>query len=286
MKYLTSQTPSDGAGSQLQRILSIYLLAKQFHLQYIHSPFHTIEHGFDTLLLERFNQFIQLPSDSPLPDQYQSVYINSISQETLPLLLQDYPQPVLFKVNVCREYLNEHPHLLEPLFPYSFPWIHNRLNPTLSIAIHIRRGDVSSTENSNRFIPFLFYLECIEYLSSLFEAIPFHISLYSEASITLELSHYQERLDKITHLSYHIDKDIVQTFQELVNSDILVAGNSSLSFSAAMIKQKGVVIHRPFFEKYSEKHIEIHNPSEIPEQKEKLFRDLGFYSLLSDSGNK
>jgi hypothetical protein len=280
MKYITYNTQTDGAGSQIQRIFSIYLVSKYFNLQYIHSPFHTIEHDFDPELLNRFNQIIELPSDSSLPDQYQTVYIDSIRQDNVRLLQQDYPTPVLFKVNVAHEYLNDHPELLEPLFPHHFQWIETQLGIHLKIAVHIRRGDVSPTENSSRFIPFLFYLECIEYLSQLFQTIPHTIGIYSESSIRPEISQYQERLNQIPYLSYHIDEDIVQTFQSLVNADVLLAGHSSLSFSAAILKQKGITIHLPFCCIYSKKQIEIHSPHRLPEHKTKLLQAIGFHSFL------
>jgi hypothetical protein len=280
MKYITYNTQSDGAGSQIQRIFSIYLVAKHLNLQYIHSPFHTLEHDFDPELLNRFNQIIELPSDSSLPEQYQTVYIDSIHPNTIHLLQQDYRIPVLFKVNVAHEYLNDHPELLYPLFPHRFPWIETQLDTQLKIAVHVRRGDVSPTENSSRFIPFLFNLECIEYLSQLFQTIPHEIALYSESSIRPEIAQYQERLNQIPHLSYHIDEDIVQTFQALVNADVLIAGHSSLSFSATMLKQKGVSIHLPFCCIYSRKHIEIHSPHQLPEHKTKLLQTIGFHSFL------
>jgi len=281
MKYITYNTQTDGAGSQIQRIFSIYLLSKHLNLQFIHSPFHTTEHDFDQHLLSRFNQLIELPSDAPLPDQYQTIAIDSINRDTVQYLQNEYPNPTLFKVNVAHEYLNEHPELLFPLFPHRFPWIESQTDTPLKIAVHVRRGDVSPTENSSRFIPFLFYLECIEYLSQFFQTIPHTIVLYSESTIYAELSHCQERLSQIPHLSYHIDGDIVQTFQELVNADVLVAGHSSLSFSATMLKQKGITIHLPFCCVYSNKHIEIHSPHELLEHKSKLFQTIALHSLLS-----
>jgi len=280
MKYITYNTQSDGAGSQIQRIFSIYVIAKQFNLQYIHSPFHTIEHNFDQNLLIRFNQMIELPSDSLLPDQFMTVIFNSINDNTLTVLQNDYPFHVLFVVNLAHDYLNKHPELLDPPFPYAFPWIETQLGAHLKIAIHIRRGDVSPTQNLDRFVPFLFYLECIEYLSQIFQTIPHKMSIYSEFSIFPEFIQYQERLNRIPHLSYHIDEDIIQTFQALVNADVLLAGHSSLSFSATMLKQKGVTIYRPFNANYSKKHIEIHCPHQLPNYKTKLFQAIGFHSLI------
>ena len=274
MKYITYNTQRDGAGSQIQRIFSIYLLAKHFNLQYIHSPFHTTEHDFDQHLLDQFNQMIELPSDAQLPDQYQTIAIDSINRDTVHFLQHQYPIPVLFRVNVAHEYLNEHPELLLPLFPHSFPWIETRLDTPLKIAVHVRRGDVSPTENSSRFVPFLFYLECIEYLSHLFQTTDHEISIYSESTIYPELTQFQERLGQIPHLSYHIDENIIQTFQSIVNADVLVAGHSSLSFSATMLKQKGITIHLPFCAVYSEKHIEIHSTHELLKHTPKLLQAI------------
>ena len=117
-----------------------------------------------------------------------------------------------------------------------------QLQQPLTIAVHIRRGDVTTTENNSRYIPLSFYLECMENLSEMFQTFPHRIELYSEGNISTEFAQYQERLNRIPYLSFHIDTDIVQTFQALVNAEILIAGHSSLSFSATMLKQKGVTI--------------------------------------------
>lgn len=265
MKYITYNTQWDGAGAQIQRIFSIFLFAKQFNLQYIHSFFHTIEHNFDEALLYRFNKLTELPSDSELPEKYEVIVVDSIRENNLSIFEKEYSTPVLFKVNVAHEYFNQFPELLDPPFPYIFPWVNTNTGTHLKIAVHIRRGDVSPTENSSRFIPFFFYLECMEYLSELFQFTLHRISLYSEYTIYPELTQYQERLNKIPHLSYHIDENIIETFQSMVNADILVAGHSSLSFSATMLKQKGITIHLPFCSVYSGKHIEIHSPQELAE---------------------
>ena len=282
MKYITYITQSDGAGSQIQRIFNIYLFAKKFNLQYIHSPFHTVEHRFDEKLLSQFNQLVQLPSDSELPENFNIIVVDSITTSKLPIFEKEYPTHVLFKVNVAHEYFNDFPELYDPPFPFLFPWVETKTGAYLKIAVHIRRGDVSRTENSSRFVPFLFYLECMEQLSKMFHMTPHRIYVYSEYTIYPELTQYQERLQKIPHLSYRIDENIIQTFFAMVNSDILVAGHSSLSFSATMLKQKGITIHLPFCATYSKKHIEIHSPQQIAESytKTKILQAIQKNSVL------
>ena len=279
MKYITYNTQADGAGSQIQRIFSIYIIAKQYNLKYIHSPFHTTEHAFDAFLLNRFNQMNELPSDISLPDQYRTIHIDSFKDSVVEIIQREYSHPVLFKVNAAHEYFNEHPELLDSLFSPVFPWVETQLQQPLTIAVHIRRGDVTTTENNSRYIPLSFYLECMENLSEMFQTFPHRIELYSEGNISTEFAQYQERLNRIPYLSFHIDTDIVQTFQALVNAEILIAGHSSLSFSATMLKQKGVTIHLPFCCIYSKKHIEIHRPQELLNHRDKLFEMIGGVDL-------
>jgi hypothetical protein len=80
MLYLTydNTKQTDGAGAQLQRIISLYLIAKGLNLKYIHSPiYHMVYQDLQSLennkaddkQMEDYNILFNLPSDT-LPEKY------------------------------------------------------------------------------------------------------------------------------------------------------------------------------------------------------------------------
>jgi hypothetical protein len=67
-----------------------------------------------------------------------------------------------------------------------------------------------------------------------------------------------------------------------VNSDILIAGYSSLSYSASFLRQKGIVLYIPFHHVYSTKHIKLESDDSIIINKEKILNSLSGRTLIRD----
>jgi hypothetical protein len=75
-------------------------------------------------------------------------------------------------------------------------------------------------------------------------------------------------------LFFHIDEDVIKTFIDLINADILFSGFSSFSYSAAILRRKGIVIYCKFWHNYSKKNILIENPESIIKNKEKIINSI------------
>ena len=61
-----------------------------------------------------------------------------------------------------------------------------------------------------------------------------------------------------------------KSFIDLVNADILFAGFSSFSYSAAMLRRKGVVLYCKYWHNYSKKNILVVDSKSIYENREKI----------------
>lgn len=102
------------------------------------------------------------------------------------------------------------------------------------INIHIRRGDVNPEKHLDRWISDDYYLNCVETL----------LSKYPDHKVTIHTQRkgFNSDLYKGYKVVYDDEIDDVQTWLELIYSDILVIGKSSFSYSAGILCD-GLVIY-------------------------------------------
>ena len=102
------------------------------------------------------------------------------------------------------------------------------------INIHIRRGDVNPEKHLDRWISDDYYLNCVETL----------LSKYPDHKVTIHTQRkgFNSDLYKDYKVVYDDEIDDVQTWLELIYSDILVIGKSSFSYSAGILCD-GLVIY-------------------------------------------
>lgn len=250
MIYVTynNKALNDGLGAQAQRILSIYMICKMYGWTYIHSPIITNRENIDQNIVRQFNQLIggtEFPLSPPLGCTVE--YQECLNVESL-LKKSDIFVYVTFAHNFM-----DNLSLGPPTpFPCKFEWISDTLdcevNGVVTISVHIRRGDVSTTQNSCRYVNISFYRLHLLQLVKILEQNnrQYKIDVYSEGK-----DEDFTDLDVVKCLTLHINENICDTFKALVNADVLMAGFSSLSYSASLLRQKGCVLHPPFWHKYS-----------------------------------
>ena len=236
-------------------------------MNYLHVNIVTTEHEFTDEILKKFNDLIDIPIEEKAITNI--LYIKDFDNKTYDLIESRKKEKtdVLFKIKHAHFYIDSNQNIFDNhIFP-KFSWIvDDKTAPDiLTVAIHIRRGDVSRNRNSLRFIPFEYYLNCLTNISKLLENKNYVITIYSEKSISDEIIKYKDFLGKIKNLEYKIDGNVIETFVKLVNSDILISSKSSFSYSASLmkIKNKGMVFYPSFWHKYPLKYICIDNPNNI-----------------------
>jgi hypothetical protein len=251
-----NQKLQDGLGAQTQRILSLYWIAKLHGWNYHHSPIICQRDHISSDVVEQFNHIIMLPDTRHgfVPHVMKEVCMEFIDINTLKRYTQSN---VLFKITFPHQYIDAHFDILSNQFPYTFNWVQKKVNRPVTVAIHIRRGDVTPTDNCNRYVNADYYRGCAEYITTIFNRnhIPYEIHVHSEGNILPEIHNWRPIL--------HMDENVCQTFMAFVNADILIAGFSSLSYSAAMLRNKGCVLYSPFWHQYSKRAIRIRRPNEI-----------------------
>ena len=224
MIYLTYDNLKlqDGIGAQTQRILSIYWITKIYGWKYIHTPILNVSHNVSVSVLNTFNNDIQLPSD-PLLD-HQIILMEFINIDEIKKY-QSSLVNVVFKITFAHNYIDTHVDILSQLFPYRFDWVETKTNYPLLIAIHVRRGDVSRTQNKDRFVGLKYYLDCAMQLHKLMtqSRIRHNIHIHSETSIMDEV------INIPNYIKLDVDEPVNLVFQSFVNADILFTGFSSFS---------------------------------------------------------
>jgi hypothetical protein len=307
--YLTydNQALADGAGAQIQRIISIYLIAKQYNVNYIHSGLAKMTYQGAKCLEENksdpdqmfgYNKLIDLSSD-PAPAQFD---VAGKVFDISPQLIEEYrdkPQNTLFIIQFAGTMIDQNPHLLlaaQQLLPFSWTIRPSLQGRPIQVAVHVRRGELFVVD-SERMLPNSYYVDCIKAISSLFQkySLPFEIHLHTEVLtkptlitpshhgicdrvkssklVSPEDSHMED-FEGLPNLVLRINEHPMTTLKALTTSDVLIASRSSFSYIAAIMKKGGVVFFHPFWHSLAPGWIPTNSGQDILAAEETLFKKL------------
>lgn len=105
--YLTYNNKDcrDGAGAQIQRMLSLFILAKKLGFGYVHQQFVTEDHGLTPDILHRFNQLLELQEDLRT-DFDHILYYDSFTENILKSLDHEPNKHILLVIGLTHTYLD------------------------------------------------------------------------------------------------------------------------------------------------------------------------------------
>ena len=233
----------DGAGSQAQAAMSALCFAKAHGLPYIHRPFHSIEHA---------------ETDMPAWIAAWETYFNlgaferQLSAETAPIVpLDRLPlvarnAPVIVAAEHYLRYCNRDGQAWErvlPLLRAKF-WENKQRQRTpgeIRLAIHMRRGDVSSANKkvANNFTPNATFVNTLTRLKAVLgdRAPALRVEVFSQGdpATFADLAALGAQL--------RLDEPALDTHRALVESDILVLSKGAYSYTAAVLHE-GLVLSR------------------------------------------
>jgi hypothetical protein len=116
------------------------------------------------------------------------------------------------------------------------------------VAVHIRRGDIAPCSSSakGRYLSNIYYLLNIESVLSLAGSRNVEVTVYSESPRAgSEYTQYED-FEEFRDLGYNVelDGDIVDAWDGMIRSDVLIVSQSSFSMVPAFLKfDQGLVIH-------------------------------------------
>lgn len=293
MLYLTYKTGfNDGFGAQYQRMIGIYSLCKEFDLIYVHTPFENIEYQGITALeknenddnfVKRCNERTMYNSiDISKADIFVTIECIRITREDLLSLKKksmDRNENVLLKLQLPYLITDRWVDIYSHCKGFYKPVIQK--NKTFTIGMHVRRGELFVVD-SQRMLPNSFYLNIVKILIRLLEElnVDYLIELYTEIpsgniNITPEHPGINKRIkkdvvikpeyhkisdfDSLPKLNKYINEDVLDTFDRMVNCDILIASRSSLSACASYLKE-GITIYHSFWHSMLKKDIDFKDP--------------------------
>ena len=225
MLYITYDATGhqDGAGAQILRIISAYILSKYYKIGYIHTPIYAIgNYGLlcleqkkeDKSQIERYNALFELPSDITLESIHEIISIKSIDDDTIKRYINmARSRHILLKVVYPIFGIDSNPNILHesPSLPLKWP---NRSNhPFIRIGIHIRRGDILLIEKEIRYLPNQYYIAIMRALSTILKEIPYEFHIYTE-NVTKPIHFTSDFRSDLSGVDTIIEPDTYHEFKE------------------------------------------------------------------------
>jgi hypothetical protein len=233
---LTSTIETDGFGSQALARLSVKAAAADLKVRYVHTPFVTMEHaeGPPAEWVAKCETFLDLgrdcvrraESDLPVID-----CMEFIGRKDL------WSTPHAIAVKNAYHYCNLNPEVYARVTPH----LARTAGDAIKVAVHVRRGDVSSLAEPHRFTSDAAIQRSLERLLSVLDAQsrPYVIDVFTNAPA--------EELAMLRALpcTIHSDLGALDTFDSLRGADILFSAKSSFSYLAALYC-RGIVVYEPY----------------------------------------
>jgi hypothetical protein len=258
---------NDGAGAQLLRIVSAYLIAKYYNIGYIHSPLtHISNYGLiclenkttDILQVKRYNNLINFISDTHKHID-NIIELKEINSDIIKKYKEN-TEDILLKVTYPIFCINSNPDILNLINCINFDWCNSVINTSnIKIGIHIRRGDILFIEKEIRYLDNQYYIRLMKQIDIIFKDIPHEFHIYTEnptkkfnvtdeyrddlkgINTFIEPDTYED-FSEFNNIIWHINTNPVDTFIELCNSDMLITSISAYSYLAGILNKKAIII--------------------------------------------
>jgi hypothetical protein len=240
-KITCTGLPGEGAGSQALTIMNTIALARASGLTYAHTPFSQINHA-----------------DRPMEEwvaAWESVFNLGAGEAACGTKRSDAVDSCYHFLDLmrcfgwsdrrdelCRRFADLVPEFKRKYYLNKSP----RTTDEVTVAVHVRRGDVSADRNSWRFTNTETILRTITTLKLILDAlkIKYAICIYSQGNS----ADFAEVA--LPGVELFLDVDPIWTMKELVEADILVVAKSSFSYYAALISD-GIIVFEPWDDSFT-----------------------------------
>lgn len=249
--YVTCAGRTDGGGAQIAAQISTMIFARSTGLTYAHTPLCDVAHRPDDIPAgewaaswERFFNLGQ--GETPASDLIAGgLAIREVRKPHRGF----FPRSrTLHQIAHCHKVTDHLPDqwqliagdLREKYYSSPKPRL-SRPKRTVSIALHLRRGDVSAHgKHAERFTADDDTLAALDRLVEALGSRKVQVEVYSQGREE-DFSAYLAR-----DAALHLDEDVFTTFHHLATADILFTAKSTFSYLAGVIGG-GRVIYEPFW---------------------------------------
>ena len=252
---MTCTGKTDGGGAQVHAILSVKAFCKAFGFTYLHTPFSVIEHTSGPDEVTRWEETFALGQGHDMAAHANLQIIPLKIYSKTPKL---WFRPVIVALPHAHDYTDHVDDAFEGLQKKHLP---RAADQPLQIAVHLRRGDVSATQNTDRYTPDEKILSLIEQLTQALRNLnrPFEFHIYSQGSPE-NFSAYEQ-----LGCHVHLNQDALNDLLALSQADILVIAKSSFSYVAGLLNP-GLVIYEPFWHRPQNTWAAINDAQKIPDR--------------------
>ena len=249
--YLTCAGRTDGAGAQAQAVISTQAAARAIGIPYAHTPFRSMEHapGEPAGWAARWEAILNLGDGEP---QVASLGLQPVPLGNLiwePERWND--RPLLIRVCHSHDFTDRWidsyrlvmPVLRKRYTGVGMPPPGGSAGPDeVSVAVHVRRGDVDGWQDPARYTSNDRVLRVIRTIVHLLggHGLRPRLTVYSEGMP----EDFREFAD--CGCALHISEDALAAFHGLVCADVLVMAKSSFSYAAALLSD-GMKVYEPFW---------------------------------------
>lgn len=256
---ITCSGKTDGMGAQALAIYSAMLYAHIFKLEYYHTPIKSVEHNYDNdpNFTKKIEDFFSFSKDEHLISESTSkctiIDLDNFTFKTFRLiLLYLFTNNSIFilKKSHFHNYTNKHVDRYNTIKSYlktkyytTFKVNNYKANSSVvNIVIHIRRGDVGMNDkarytNNQEIKDKILY--CKSYLEAQNMNPDFKILSQGNEDDFIELKEIA---------SIHLNGNIFEDFNEMVQADILFTAKSAMSYTAALLSD-GKIVYERFYHK-------------------------------------
>lgn len=233
----------DGVGMQAMARLSGVHFADVFGAIYVDTPFDIVDHvtNRDFGSTEAWEKLLNIGQGEVSIAGHDDKVIDYA--DFLAGRKKLKPDSIL-RLQQCFWLYRRHPDSLDRsvhLFHERYNWP-KRSSTTLSIAVHIRRGDVGKKRNALRYTSNDRVMRAIAGVESVLQQLgrPYEVTVHSQGR--------PEEFTEFTARGYtlNLEEDALIAMKHFVESDIFVMSKSSLSYLAALYN-RGIKLYEPTF---------------------------------------
>jgi len=243
---VTCRNRTDGAGAQAAATISALVLSRFARCRYLHSPFRSIAHAIGNLQdwAQRWEHFFNLgDGEATVPPDAKLVSLAAVVRDpeghakpgtVIGEHLFGLPPGVVAPV---KDALRSELRIKYWRSPKTAIPSHRGASD-FTVAIHLRRGDVSENRNANRYVGDDHLLRQVARLQVALVPFgrPITLNLYSEGTA----HDFRIFADAGCHL--HIGGDPFDSFHNMVAADILLTAPGSAFSGTAGLLSRGIVL--------------------------------------------
>lgn len=274
---------TEGIGAMVQYQMACYAAAKMYNLSYAFLGFKNLTHyQYFDITQQKFcddiNLFFSLPNEFDRSEDYDVIYFERIDN-----ILLDYIRSHNQEDNILcfisqvglMQFMETNLKTIEEKYWFQdlkkylqLPKVQKK-DELLQVSIHVRK--LTQTDCDPNPIRDLYDISkqqrLINFINKMFNIIDCNIHIHSQGKDIVGIKKLLSNQDRIF---FHLDEYPTKTLSDLINSDILIAANSSLSYISHLYGNQITLIRDNFYHRTYQDVLKLDQNFNFDKEKFKL----------------